>query len=907
MSVNYQFKPDASLYDFARLEQQLRDNRTTRISLLKQALVAINQRLDQAFYDGADIRDLIHGRAWAMDQLLACIWRLFDWPDDRIALLAVGGYGRGELHPKSDIDLLILLRDDDDTRYRQLLSDFITFLWDIKLDIGHSVRSLADCEREAGADITVATNLLENRTLVGSDALRREMVQRLGTECMWPSAKFFEAKWQEQIARHYKFNNSEYSLEPNIKSSPGGLRDIQMIGWVAKRHFNATSLQDLLREGFLTESEMRILEQGQCFLWQVRYALHMISGRAEDRLLFDYQRHLAVLFGYLDTDKRLAVEQFMKRYFRVVTTLTELNDVLLQHFEEVLLKKDEAQQLLPLNKRFQVRNGLIEHLGDDVFTRHPFALIEVFLLMAQHPEITGVRANTIRAMREQRHLIDEAFRRDLRANSLFMELLRSAGDVPLQLTRMSRYGMLGRYLPEFGHAVGLTQHDLFHVYTVDAHTLRLLRFLQGFREEQEGKDFPLAARLIHQLPKLEILWLAGLYHDLGKGRGGDHSELGAEDARRFCERHQLSKRDTHLVSWLVERHLLMSITAQKQDLSDPEVIRHFAEQLGDQVHLDYLYVLTVADINATNPSLWNGWRAALLNQLYTETSRAFRRGLENPVEPAEWIEETQQQAMAILRALGSDIGQVKELWTTLDDDYFLQDTPSEVAWHTQGILKHADRSEPLVLVAAPTDDMKEGGTKVFIHGPDAAFGFAATAATMDRLGLSIHDARISTSRQGYTLNTLIVLEQDGQVPRAPERLEEIRQELIATLKNPKDFPALVQHHTPRQLKYFTLPTQVTISNDPTNLRTLVEVITPDRPGLLARIGRIFVEFNLWLQNAKIATLGERVEDVFFITQQDGSPLSDPELCQRLQNRICEELDRQVREPGQQGSYTLGRR
>ena len=897
MSLHYEFTPDAALFDFAKLGDQLSSKTAPPIPLLKKALGLINQRLDQAFYDGADIRDLVYGRAWAMDQLLALIWAQFAWPDDRIALIAVGGYGRGELHPKSDIDLLILLRDDDDTRYREHLSGFITLLWDLKLDIGHSVRSLSDCEREARADLTVVTNLLENRTLVGSDTLRQEMVQRLGTECMWPSAKFFEAKWQEQIARHYKFNNSEYSLEPNIKSSPGGLRDIQMIGWVAKRHFNARSLEDLLDEGFLTETEMRILEQGQCFLWQVRYALHVIAGRPEDRLLFDYQRQLAVLFGYLDSENRLAIEQFMKRYFRVVTTLTELNDVLLQHFEEALLQKQEEVRLEPLNKRFHLRNDLIELTGDAVFERSPYALIEIFLLMAENPKIKGVRASAIRALRDHRHLVDEAFRRDLRARSLFIELLRSSGNVPLQLKRMSRYGLLGRYLPEFGHAVGLTQHDLFHVYTVDAHTLRLLRFLQDFREANPSSSYPLAARLIQQLPKLEVLWIAGLYHDLGKGRGGDHSELGAEDAREFCQRHQLSNRDTHLVSWLVENHLLMSMTAQKQDISDPDVIRHFAEQVSDQVRLDYLYVLTVADINATNPNLWNGWRAALLNQLYNETQRAFRRGLENPIDPAERVAETQQEAMILLRSLGVDEQRIRQLWDTLDEDYFLQDAPSEVAWHTQGILEQGDPNQPLVLVAAPTQDMSEGGTKVFIHTRDAAFGFAATAAVMDRLGLSIHDARISTSRQGFTLNTLIVLEQDGEVPRCPERIKEIKQELIQALNNPEDFPALVQHHTPRQLKHFTLPTQVFISNDPSNLRTLVEVITPDRPGLLARIGRIFVEFDLWLQNAKIATLGERVEDVFFITQQEGTPLADPELCQRLQARLCEELDRQAREPG----------
>ncbi|WP_051168093.1 [protein-PII] uridylyltransferase [Marinospirillum minutulum] len=896
MSVNYQFHPNLALYDFQRLEQQLQGS-LTQVPLLKQALAIINQRLDQAFYDGADIRDLVYGRAWAMDQLLACIWRLVPWPDDKLALFAVGGYGRGELHPKSDLDLLVLVPDDNTSRYHQPLTEFITLLWDIKLEVGHSFRSLEDCEREAKADITVATNLFENRLLVGSLALQEAMLERLSQEKMWPSAKFFDAKWQEQLARHNKYNNSDHNLEPNIKSSPGGLRDIQMIGWVAKRHFHATSLKDLLAEGFLTETEVRLLEQGQSFLWQVRYALHLIADRCEDRLLFDYQRELAVLFGYLDTEKRLAVEQFMKRYYRVVTTLTELNDVLLQHFEQALLKEDEVQQVTYINQRFQIRDGLIEHLGDDVFERDPFALIEVFLLMAEHAAIKGVRATTIRALRDHRHLIDEAFRQDKRVNQLFMALLNSEGDVPLQLTRMSRYGILGRYLPEFGHAVGLTQHDLFHIYTVDAHTLRLLRLLQSFRDPAEQKNFPLASSIMPQLPNLSVIWLAGLFHDLGKGYGGNHSEIGAASALAFCQRQGVSKNDAYLVSWLVENHLLMSITAQKQDLTDPEVIRRFAEKIGKQVHLDYLHVLTVADINATNPKLWNGWRAALLNQLYTETKRALRRGLENPIDPTDWIEETQRTALEGLEAKKIAKQSVLSLWSSLGKDYFLQNTAEEVVWHTQGILKHAPSKEPLVLLMAPTENIREGGTKVFIHSRDVAFGFAATAATLDRLGLSIHDARIASSDEGFTLNTFIVLEQNGKIPRSQQRLAEIESELISSLNNPENFPQLVKRHTPRQLKHFTLPTQVYISNDPSNLRTLIEVITPDRPGLLARIGRIFVEFDLWLQNAKIATLGERVEDVFFVTLQDGSPLSDPELCQQLEARLCDELDKEAKEPG----------
>ncbi len=896
MTVNYQFKPNLALYDFKRLKQQLQQASLAQVPLFKQALGLINQRLDQAFYDGADIRDLVYGRAWALDQLLLVIWQQFTWPEQGVALLAVGGYGRGELHPKSDLDLLILTLDET-VDCRQAVSKFITLLWDIKLEVGHSFRSLAACEHEAYADITVATNLLENRLLAGSPALQQAMIQRLAPNKMWPSAQFFDAKWQEQVARHKKFNNSDHNLEPNIKSSPGGLRDIQMIGWVAKRHFNTASLEDLFFEGFLTATEMRLLEQGQSFLWQVRYALHLTADRCEDRLLFDYQRQLAVLFGYLDTEKRLAVEQFMKRYYRVVTTLTELNDVLLQHFEEALLKADSDQVIMPINQRFQVRDGLIEHLGDDVFERDPFALIEIFLLMAEHPDIQGVRATTIRALRDHRHLIDEAFRQDKRVNQLFMALVNSSGDVPLQLTRMSRYGILGRYLPEFGHAVGLTQHDLFHIYTVDAHTLRLLRLLQKFRDPAQEKNFPLAAKITPKLPNLAVIWLAGLFHDLGKGYGGDHSELGAISARAFCDSQGLSKRDSQLVAWLVKNHLVMSITAQKQDLTDPEVIRRFAQKVGNQQYLDYLHVLTVADINATNPKLWNGWRAALLNQLYSETKRALRRGLENPIDTTEWTEEIQQEALEDLLGQGVEESRVINLWATLGQDYFLQNTAEEVVWHTLGILNHEPSQEPLVLLLAPTKNIREGGTKVFIHSRDVAFGFAATAATLDRLGLSIHDARIASSDKGFTLNTLIVLEQNGKIPCHHQRLAEIERELINSLKHPDDFPQLVKRHTPRQLKHFTLPTQVYISNDPSNLRTLIEVITPDRPGLLARIGRIFVEFNLWLQNAKIATLGERVEDVFFVTLQDGSPLADPELCQQLQARLCDELDKEAKEPG----------
>lgn len=885
---HHRFEPDRTLFDLDGFRAELQGSRSPVVPF-KAALRDIQARLDERFYAGADIRDLVRGRAWYMDQLLAIAWSLHAWPDDGIALLAVGGYGRGELHPHSDIDLLLLLEADDDTPYREPLTAFITFLWDIGLEIGHSVRSLNDCAREAEADVTVITNLLESRLISGVESLREAMRERLDPSRLWPSDRFFEAKWQEQITRHYRYNNSEYHLEPNLKSSPGGLRDIQMIGWVAKRHFGTEQYTDIVANGFMNDAELRILSQGQSFLWQVRYALHTLAGRAEDRLLFDHQRTIAELFGFKDTPERLAVEQFMKRYYRHVTALAGLNDMLLQHFDEVILRAGEALETVTLNERFETKGGYIQARSRSLFREQPAAMLELFLLMAEHPEIEGVRADTIRLIRDHRHQIDDHYRDDPAHQQLFMALMRAPGNVPRQLRRMNRYGILGKYLPEFGRAVGLMQHDLFHIYTVDAHTLRLLKFLHGFRKPEATEAFPVAVTIMAQLPKLELLWIAGLFHDIGKGRGGDHSLIGAEDVRQFCARHALSAHDTNLVSWLVEQHLLMSMTAQKRDISDPDVIADFALSVRDETRLNYLYVLTVADINATNPTLWNGWRASLLRQLHAETKRALRRGLNNPPDRDDWVQETRTEARSLLQVIGVDSHQIDTLWESLGEDYFLQYAPSEIVWQTQGILAHRGSDLPLVLISAPTADMAEGGTKVFIHTRSVDDLFAATAAAMEQLGLSIHDARIATSRNDWTLNTFIVLDSHGLPIRDAERIEEMRRHLVEELDDPDDYPEIVTRHTPRQLKHFKVPTEVAIEQDPANERTLLELTAPDRPGLLARVGRIFMEQDIALSAAKIATLGERVEDVFFITTKAGEPLTDPERQQRLRERLVDVL------------------
>ncbi|MGY4534222.1 [protein-PII] uridylyltransferase [Pseudomonas sp. TE3786] len=881
---------DPELFDRGQFQAELA-LKASPIAAFKKAIRRAHEVLDARFKEGRDVRRLVEDRAWCIDQILREAWAQFDWSEDAdIALLAVGGYGRGELHPYSDIDLLLLLDSADHEIFRDSIERFLTLLWDIGLEVGQSVRSVDECASEARADLTVVTNLMESRTIAGPERLRQRMIEVTSTSKMWPSKEFFLAKRDEQIARHAKYNDTEYNLEPNVKGSPGGLRDIQTILWVARRHFGTLNLHAMVGQGFLLESEYSLLASSQEFLWKVRYALHMLAGRAEDRLLFDHQRAIAKLLGFEDSNGKLAIEHFMQNYYRVVMSISELSELVVQHFEEVILRSGEESQVSPINSRFQLRDGYIEVTASNVFKRTPFAILEVFVLMAQNPEIKGVRADTVRLLREHRHLIDDEFRKDIRNTSLFIELFKCEIGIHRNLRRMNRYGILGRYLPEFGDIVGQMQHDLFHIYTVDAHTLNLIKHLRKLQYTPISEKFPLASKLMGTLPKPELIYLAGLYHDIGKGRGGDHSELGAVDAQAFCERHQLPAWDSRLIVWLVQNHLVMSTTAQRKDLSDPQVIHDFAQMVGDQVHLDYLYVLTVADINATNPTLWNSWRASLLRQLYSETKRALRRGLEHPVDREEQIRQTQNAALDILVRSGTDPDDAEQLWSQLGDDYFLRHTAGDVAWHTDAILQHSSAHDPLVLIKETTQREFEGGTQIFIYAPDQHDFFAVTVAAMDQLNLNIHDARVITSSSQFTLDTYIVLDADGgSIGDNPARIKEIREGLVNALSHPDDYPAIIQRRVPRQLKHFAFAPQVVISNDAGRPVTVLELTSPDRPGLLARIGKIFLDFDLSLQNAKIATLGERVEDIFFVTDAHNQPLSDPDLCARLQDAIIQQL------------------
>tara|TARA_R110002110_G_scaffold415765_3_gene655294 strand:+ start:59651 stop:62329 length:2679 start_codon:yes stop_codon:yes gene_type:complete len=863
------------------------------IKSCKNAISTVTQYLHGRFRSGEPARVLIRQRALFVDQLLAALWNQQDWQQAELALVAVGGYGRGELHPHSDIDIMILLGADSH-EHKPRLETFLTLLWDIGLNIGHSVRTVKQCTEQAAADITVLTNLMEARLIRGCNSLLQAVREKTSPQRMWPSADFFRAKLEEQRARHNKFGDTEYNLEPNIKSSPGGLRDLQIIGWIAERHFGVESLEKINQEAFLNPDESDILNRGRDFMWQVRYALHMITDREEDRLLFDHQRELAALWGFKDGDK-LAVEQFMQVYYRWALALGQLNEVLIQNFDQAILRQDLEDDIRPVDEQFQVRNGYIEALHDDLFEKQPGALLQIFLLCATNEDIGGIAAPTIRQIRDNRHLVDAGFRADETNKQTFMAILRAPNKMTLQLRRMSRYGILGKYLPEFGRIMGQMQHDLFHAYTVDAHTLEVVKNTRRFNYPDFEERFPVSSRVARRLRKRELLYIAALYHDIGKGRGGDHSELGAVDAELFCSNHGLDDTDTELVVWLVKNHLVMSAVSQRKDISDPEVIQQFAEHVGDEEHLDYLFTLTVADINATNPTLWNAWRGSLLRQLYTETRRALRRGLENPVDKQVVSAQARAAATDMLEYRGFTAEELDHLWQERGEDYFLRERAEDIAWHTEAIAGHYNRDKPLVLVRNAIESNVANTTQIFIHARGRAQLFSRVCAELENLDLSVHDARIYNANDGMSLDTFFVLDSDGQpIAEDGARIKHIREYLTEALgSDTGNYPDIVHRRTPRQFKSFSIPTETNMSVDNIMHVSVLEVSTPDRPGLLARIGRIFVDFNIELQAAKIQTLGERVEDVFFLTDENQQPITDPDLCAAIQQAIRTELDQQA--------------
>lgn len=851
----------------------------------RRTLQQVEQRLTEAFDRDEDVDRLLARRARAVDRIVISAWSRGLAGAPGLALVATGGYGRGELFPQSDVDLLVLAEDESQRDQREAIEQWFALLWDIGLAPGHAVRSVAQCVEAARADVTVATALLEARPLVGDSAALTRLLVAMRVPDLWPAAPFLQAKVEEWRGRHARFNDTAYNLEPNIKDGPGGLRDIQSLGWLAKRLFGVRGLEDLVPLGVLGADEFRVLDTHRRALSRLRYGLHLVAGRREERLRFDYQKPLAERLGLHDEhSENLAVEQLMQGFFRSAALVTRLGDRLLQRFDESLR---ETEAPVAIDADF-VRIGPSLALRDaGLLRREPIAILRLFRVWQQHPELSTLHSATARALGEALERIDEDFRASEPVRRLFIELVRDPQAVTT-LERMARLGVLGRYLPAFGRVSGRMQYDLFHAYTVDEHTLAVLRNIESFSRPESAERFALGHELWPQLRKPELLVLAGLFHDIAKGRGGDHSELGEVDAREFCQAHGLSSADTDLVAWLVRQHLIMSTTAQRKDISDPDVVTAFAREVGERERLDYLYLLTVADIAGTSPKLWNTWKDRLMADLHAATRFALRRGLAQRMHVAERVGEVREAARAKLAAEGLDDAAIDALWADFPDDSFLRYRPEQIAWQARGIADAGRDGLPVVLVRPHA---RAGAMEVFVYSPDRDGLFASAAATLDRLGLSIVDARIVTSLGGMTLDTFQVLETatafEGM--SQAQRAAAVAQAMRESLRAPGPLRAPPRRALPRQLRHFRVPVQIEFSEK--GDRTQLTLVCNDRAGLLAEVAGILHAHRIRVHDARIATFGERVEDFFDLSDASDRPLTAAQ-CASLEEalRRCVALD-----------------
>ena len=850
---------------------------------IREALREADLSLAEKFWSGDDIVQLVRARAWVVEQLVLLAWKSLVPFSGNISLVAVGGYGRGELHPHSDVDLLILLGDSAGNSLPESeIESFVQMLWDAGFYLGHSVRTIQDCLEGAQEDVVVVTAMMESRLLAGSKPLLDEMLEITSARKMWSGKEFFAAKFEEQQQRHARYHETAYNLEPNIKEGPGGLRDIQMISWVAKRYYGAQTLHGLVENGVISESEHRDLVGGQRFLWRVRFALHLLAGRAEDRLLFDYQRQIAERLGFEDQENSLAVEQFMQLYYRTVMRLERLNESLLQLYQEALFFPAD-HETEPLEADFHIRHGFIEPVSDSVFIRRPVALMEIFVLLARNQELRGVTAATIRMIRDQLYLVDDEFRKSEEVNHCFLELLRQPEGIYTQLRRMNRYGLLAALIPEFGNIVGRMQYDLFHEYTVDQHILFVVRNLRRFAYGKYRERFPHARPVFKRIAKPELLYLAAIFHDIAKGRGGDHSDLGAVDARKFCDKLDIEPAERDMIVWLVEHHLLMSQTSQRKDLSDPVNIQQFAEIVGNTRYLDHLYLLTVADIAATSPKLWNSWKNGLLWDLYLAAGNALRRGLENPLKRATRMRETRSAALSRLLRREVDSDAISLLWNTLPEAAFWRLSPDQLEWATDTVVCRTEESDIVEIRGV----QPHGVSELLVCVPDREGLFATITSVLDEMGMDVLSARILTTEDLRSFDLFQLMDQHGHVLNEKDESELVRR--LETALQKQGLRSPVKRTMPRRLRHFAFEPRFVFAKDPDRGGTVMQLYCSDQPGLLSCVAAAIFKSGVQVHNARIATFGERVEDTFLISDSSHQPLTD-QARQALVQSIKEHLE-----------------
>ncbi|CCF66696.1 [protein-PII] uridylyltransferase [Xanthomonas citri] len=841
-------------------------------------LVHADMRLCKRFDQGEPIERLVALRARAVDQLMRNAWMRCIPADSGLSLHAVGGYGRGELFSRSDVDVLVLGDTAAQQQHEQALARLFALLWDVGLPISHAVRSPAQCTA-AAADQTVLTALIESRALVADAQARAALATAIAPPQVWPPRDFFQAKRKELLARHQRFGDTADNLEPDIKDGPGGLRDLQTLGWMALRAFGVKDLEALVGLGHVGFDEAAALRREREELARLRFGLHIVANRPEERLRFDYQKTLAERLGFADDPESLGVEKMMQRFYRSAALIRRISDRLLQRFEEQF---DGEATPEPLGGGFSLRRG---YLAADTESWPDGDVLQVFALFAQwaaHREVRGLHSLTARALAEVLRDLPAYEVADATARERFMALLRGPRAVET-LNRMARLGVLGQWIPAFASVSGRMQFDLFHVYTVDQHTLMVLRNIALFAAGRADERFSIAHEVWPRLRKPELLLLAGLFHDIAKGRGGDHSELGAVDARAFCLAHRLSEGDTELVTWLVEQHLRMSVTAQKQDISDPEVIHRFATLVGTRERLDYLYLLTCADIAGTSPKLWNAWKDRLLADLYFAARRALREGLEHPPPREERLREARESARTLMQAQGHDDVTIDRQFAGMPDENFLRFRPEQLAWQAASLIE-VEIGQTLVKArrAVPDNDALE----VFVYSPDRDGLFAAIVATLDRKGYGIHRARVLDAPHDAIFDVFEVLPQETYADGDPQRLAAtLRQVLAGDLQKVR--PA--RRAVPRQLRHFRFAPRVEFSESAGGRRTRISLVAPDRPGLLADVAHVLRMQHLRVHDARIATFGERAEDQFQITDEHDRPLSESAR-QALRDALCACLD-----------------
>ena len=816
-----------------------------------------------------------------IDGILVDLWRLCALPPGA-ALVAVGGYGRGEQYPHSDVDVLVLLPADSQAGVANAaVGHFFTGCWDIGLEIGSAVRTVEQCLDESARDITVRTALLESRLLCGSKRVYGDFRHR--HDAATDARAFLRAKTLEMRQRHQKYEDTPYALEPNCKESPGGLRDLQMLVWVARAAGLGRRWSEMAAPGLLTPFEVRQLQRHEAQLRLIRAHLHLVAGRREDRLVFDLQSAVASSLGLVSTPSQRASELLMRRYYWAAKAVVQLNQILLLNIEE-RISHGETAPMRPLDDaRFLDRGGMLEVADDGLYQREPHAILQTFHVYQRTPGIKGLSVRTLRALYHARSLMNAAFRRDPANRHSFMQILQHRdGGQTHALRLMNQTSVLGRYLWVFRRIVGRMQHDLFHAYTVDQHILMVLRNIRRFFIPEHAHEYPFCSQLAMQWDRPWLLYIAALFHDIAKGRGGDHSELGADEVRRFCREHGIVGDDAALCEFLVREHLAMSRIAQKEDLSDPEVIAAFAELVGEPRRLNALYLLTVADIRGTSPKVWNAWKGKLLEDLYRLTLRAL--GGERPQLDAE-IDSRKAEARALLARAAQPPGAEEALWRTLEVSYFARHDAADIAWHARALGRQVAATEPRV--HARPSSVGEG-LQVLVYAPDRADLFAHICGYFDAAGFSIQDARVHTTRAGYALDTFEVVQPQFEAPAPSYRdlVAFVESGLRKALASDAPLPEPRRSRMSRRVRSFPVTPRVSLRPDERAQRWLLSVSASDRAGLLYAIARVLARHRVNLQLAKIMTLGERVEDTFLI---DGPELNQPKAQLQIEMELLDAI------------------